>query len=63
MPYEVKKKGGKYSVVNKTTGRVHSTTTKEKAMRQFRLLEGIEHSTIKHSKVSIKKKKKGTLLK
>lgn len=42
MPYEIRRKGSKYQVVNTDTGKVHSTTTKLKAERQLRLLEGIE---------------------
>jgi hypothetical protein len=43
MPYEVKHKGnGRYTVINKETGKEHGLTTKEKAMAQMRLLYGVE---------------------
>lgn len=42
MPYVIRRKGSKYQVVNTETGKVHSTTTKEKAEKQLRLLKGIE---------------------
>ena len=45
MPYSVRKnEDGSYKVVDRETGKVHSEhTTKEKAERQRRLLEGIRH--------------------
>lgn len=42
MPYAIRRKGSRYQVVNTDTGKVHSTTTHEKAKRQLRLLQGIE---------------------
>lgn len=42
MPYEIRRKGSRYQVVNKETGKVHSTTTKANAERQLRLLQGVE---------------------
>jgi len=43
-PYAVRKSGNKFQVVKKSTGEVRGThATKEKALRQFRLLEGVEH--------------------
>jgi hypothetical protein len=42
MPYEIRRKGNRYQVVNKDTGHVYSTTTREKAEKQLKLLEGIE---------------------
>lgn len=42
MPYEIKRKGNRYQVVNSETGKVHSTTTKAKAERQLHMLRGIE---------------------
>jgi len=42
MPYAVKRKGSRYQVVNTETGKIHSTTTKEKAEKQVKLLRGIE---------------------
>lgn len=42
MPYAVRRKGSKYQVVNTSTGQVHSTTTKQKAEKQLRLLKGVE---------------------
>lgn len=50
MPYLVKKVRNEdaYMVVNRLTGKKFSKhTTKEKAKAQVRLLEGIEHGTIK----------------
>jgi hypothetical protein len=47
MPYEVKQEGDKYLVVNKDTGETKATheppDAKDKAERQVRLLEAIEH--------------------
>jgi phage gp16-like protein len=44
LPYSVRKTNGSYQVVDRETGKVHSRhTTKEKAERQRRLLEGIRH--------------------
>jgi len=44
LPYSVKEIDGAYQVVDQETGKVHSLhTTKEKAERQRRLLEGIRH--------------------
>jgi phage gp16-like protein len=44
LPYSVKKVDGAYQVVDQETGKVHSRhTSKEKAERQRRLLEGIRH--------------------
>jgi hypothetical protein len=44
MPYTVKKTDGAYQVVDRETGEVYSHhTTKEKAERQRRLLEGVRH--------------------
>jgi phage gp16-like protein len=44
LPYSVKKGDGGYQVVDRDTGKVYSRhTTKEKAERQRRLLEGIRH--------------------
>lgn len=42
MPYELRRKGNRYQVVNKDTGKVHSTTTRAKAEKQLKLLQGIE---------------------
>ena len=51
MPYEIRRHGSGYSVVNKDTRKVHSKhATKESARAQFRLLEGIEHGTIKKAR-------------
>lgn len=53
MPYSIKKittgkYRGKYKVYNRKTKRLHSRhTTKTKAKKQVRLLEGIKHKTIK----------------
>jgi hypothetical protein len=44
MPYSVRKTNGAYEVVDVETGKVYSNhTTKEKAERQRRLLEGVRH--------------------
>jgi carbamate kinase len=44
LPYSVEKRDGAYQVVDRETGKVYSQhTTKEKAERQRRLLEGIRH--------------------
>ena len=44
MPYTVRETDAGYEVVNRETGKVYSRhTTKEKAERQRRLLEGIRH--------------------
>jgi hypothetical protein len=47
MPYEVRKNGEDYEVINKDTQEVKDThkppDAKEKAERQVRLLEAVEH--------------------
>jgi phage gp16-like protein len=44
LPYSVRKTNGAYQVVDRETGKVHSRhTTKDKAERQRRLLEGVRH--------------------
>ena len=44
MPYAIRKKGNKWLVVNKDTGKVKGThDSKEKAEAQVRLLYGVEH--------------------
>ena len=44
MPYEVRKNGDSYEVINKDTGDVKAKhTSKEDADKQVRLLEAIEH--------------------
>lgn len=47
MPYAVRRKGNRYQVVNTDTGKVHSTTTKDKAEAQLRLLKAIEKNYTK----------------
>lgn len=48
MPYKIEKKGNYWYVVTISTGKEHGKhTTKAKAEAQLRLLEGIEHGTIK----------------
>lgn len=42
MPYELRRKGNRWQVVNAATGQVHSTTSKAKAEKQLALLRGIE---------------------
>ena len=60
MPYEIKRVGTYYSVVNKDTGKKHSEhSTLENAKAQMRLLEGIEHGTIKQPMSSTRKYKGG----
>lgn len=39
MPYEVIRKGGKFAVMTKTTGKTHGYTTRPKAEAQKRLLD------------------------
>lgn len=47
MPYEIRKSGENYEVINKDSGEVKATheppDAKEKAESQVRLLEAIEH--------------------
>ena len=44
MPYAIRKKGSKWLVINKDTGKLKGThDSKEKAQAQIRLLQGIEH--------------------
>jgi hypothetical protein len=44
MPYEIKRHGNKFSVINLQTHQVFSKgTTKKKAVKQERLLYGIEN--------------------
>jgi len=44
LPYSVRKTNGAYQVADRETGKVYSRhTTKDKAERQRRLLEGIRH--------------------
>lgn len=44
MPYAIRKRDGKYCVVNTATGVVKAKhTTKAKAESQLRLLRGVEH--------------------
>jgi hypothetical protein len=44
LPYYVKKTNADYQVVDRETGKVYSRhTTKDKAERQRRLLEGVRH--------------------
>jgi phage gp16-like protein len=44
LPYSVRKTNGAYQVVDRETGKVYSRhTTKDKAERQRRLLEGVRH--------------------
>lgn len=47
MPYEIRQDGDNYQVINKDTGDVKATheppDAKEKAEKQVRLLEAIEH--------------------
>lgn len=51
MPYSIVKSGGSYKVINSVTGKVHAQhSTHENALAQLRLLEGIEHGTIKKRK-------------
>lgn len=47
MPYEIRQSNGNYEVVNKDTGEVKAVheppDAKNKAERQLRLLEAVEH--------------------
>ena len=48
MPYALRRVKGKWRVMNKETGEVHSKgTSKEKAQSQTRLLYGLEEGSIK----------------
>ena len=43
MPYDIEKKGNEWVVKNSKTGKIHGThDSKEKALRQMKLLYGIE---------------------
>lgn len=56
IPYKILSQGHKFAVENAQTGHLFSKgTTKTKAQKQMRLLEGIEHGTL------IPKKKNKTL--
>lgn len=52
MPYEIRKKGTGYVVVNTTTGKEHSKKgiPKKRAEAQMRLLYGIEAGMIPRTK-------------
>ena len=52
MPYSLLNVGGnKYSVVNTSTGKIHSKhTTLAKAQAQIRLLHGVEAGSLKPRK-------------
>ena len=51
MPYKVVKTKGGYGVKNTQTGKFKSKdTTSSKAEKQRKLLEGVEHGTIKTKK-------------
>jgi len=44
MPYKIEKRGNKWVTVNKDTGDVKGThDSREKAVKQMRLLYGVEH--------------------
>ena len=44
MPYSIHMQSGMHIVTNKETGKVHGKhDTHEKAMKQMRLLHGVEH--------------------
>lgn len=46
MPYEIRRAGDKYAVVNVKTGRVHARhTSRAKAQRQLNVLHAVEHSS------------------
>ena len=46
MPYEIRRAGDKFAVVNLETGRVYARhTSHQKAQRQINLLRAVEHST------------------
>lgn len=52
MPYEIRQDGDdKYVVINKETGEVKAThvppDAKDKAEKQVRLLQGLEHGMVK----------------
>ena len=52
MPYDIRKKGTGYVVVNTATGKEHSKKPipKSRAESQMRLLYGIEHGMIPRGK-------------
>lgn len=59
MPYAVRKRGNKYVVINKETGKTKGThTSKSKAESQMRLLRGVEHGWKPTGKKITKKKTK-----
>lgn len=44
MPYEIQRKGNRYQVVNKETGKSHAPTTHAEAKKQLKLLQGVERN-------------------
>jgi hypothetical protein len=57
MPYAMRKRGSKYSVVNTSTGEVKArATTKAKAEKQLKFLRGLEHGMKPRGKRKGKKK-------
>jgi len=57
MPYQIVKHGNKFSVVNTQSGKVFSkNSTKRNAVKQERLLRGLEYGMV--LKVQPKNKKK-----
>ena len=60
MPYAIKKNvDGTYKVISVESGTIHSKhTTKEKALKQVRLLQAIEHGFIPTGEREDEKKEK-----
>ena len=58
MPYEIKKNGNSYEVINRDTGKVHAKhTTLEKAKAQVRLLHMTDHDSSKSKNIARPKSK------
>ncbi len=53
MPYQIKKKGKGYEVINSQTGLIHAkNTTKGKALGQLHLLQGLKEDLKQKHKMS-----------
>lgn len=42
MPYEIRRKGSRYQVVDRETGKVHATGTRAQAEKRLTILQGVE---------------------
>ncbi|KPJ51423.1 MAG: hypothetical protein AMJ38_00540 [Dehalococcoidia bacterium DG_22] len=59
MPYAIEKRGKKWAVVNKDTGKVKGThSSRAAAQRQVNLLRGVEHGWKPTGKKARDKRKK-----